>query len=179
MSKFTRFLGPIADGRILICIAIIFAAIFADQITKTHLISFLKTRPGYFQEVTSFLDFVYAWNYGASFGFLRDYYQYSNYLFLTVNCIIVFVLMYILLRSSDLLSSISFALIIGGALGNILDRVARGAVFDFIYFHYGEFSFPAFNLADSFITIGAGIYFIHHYYKHRRSINSSKDSGSE
>ena len=129
--------------------------IFLDQASKTFLIHYLKEQPGYMVELAPMLNIVYAWNYGISFGLFRDYYQYSNYAFLILNSFIIIYLSYIALKSESCLSFICFSIIIGGALGNLIDRILRGAVFDFIYFYYQDFSFPAFNLADSFITIGA------------------------
>lgn len=142
---------------------ILLTLILLDQISKTYLISYLKTQAHYILEITSFLDFVYAWNYGVSFGLFKEYYQYSNYALLALNSLIVIYLCNMLLKSESKLSTWGLKFIIGGAIGNLVDRVFRGAVFDFIYFNYGDLNFPAFNLADSFITIGAGL-FIYDYF---------------
>lgn len=133
-----------------------------DQISKTYLISYLKTQAHFILEITPFLDFVYAWNYGVSFGLFKQYYQYSNYALLALNSLIVIYLGNMLLKSESKLSIWGLNFIIGGAIGNLVDRGIRGAVFDFIYFNYEDLAFPAFNLADSFITIGAVI-FIYDY----------------
>lgn len=141
---------------------LIILLVAADQASKTMLISYLKTQPDYMKEIFPFLDFVYAWNYGISFGLFREYYQYSNYVFLAFNSFIIIYLAYVFYNSQNIFAQIGMALIMGGALGNLFDRIFRGAVFDFLHFHYNEFSFPAFNLADSFITIGA-CFFIYSY----------------
>lgn len=150
----------------ILYISLISIIIILDQWSKTFLITYLKTQPGYYIEITEFFDIVYAWNYGASFGFLRNYFQYSNYFFVTLNSAIVLTLIWILIKSHNIASNIAFSIIIGGAIGNIIDRIIRGAVFDFIYLHYDQFNFyfPAFNVADSFITIGAILYFYNYYF---------------
>ena len=131
--------------------------IVLDQASKTFLITFLKEKPGYMIELMPMLNIVYAWNYGISFGLFRDYYQYSNYTFLILNSVIILYLSYLTIKSDSCLAFLGFSTIVGGALGNLVDRIFRGAVFDFLHFYYEDFSFPAFNLADSFITIGAGL----------------------
>ena len=131
--------------------------IFLDQASKTFLINFLKEKPGYIIELIPILNIVYAWNYGISFGLFRDYYQYSNYAFLALNSIIILYLSYLATKSESCLEFLGFCTIVGGALGNLVDRIFRGAVFDFLHFYYGNFSLPVFNLADSFITIGTGL----------------------
>lgn len=136
----------------------IFFLIILDQASKNFLISYLKTQPNYILEVLPILEFVYAWNYGISFGLFREYYQYSNAVFLVLNSAIILYLFYLTTESKGLLSHIGLVLIIGGAIGNLIDRVAHGAVFDFISLHYSGYYFPAFNAADSFITIGACFY---------------------
>jgi signal peptidase II len=120
-----------------------------DQLSKTYLISYLKTQPRFILEILPFLDLVYAWNYDISFGLFKQYYQYSNYALLISNSFIVIYLISLLLKSESKLALYGLIFIIGGALGNLIDRIIRGAVFD-----YQEFGFPAFNLADSFITMG-------------------------
>jgi signal peptidase II len=62
-----------------------------------------------------------------------------------------------MLKAKTRISSFAFMLVIAGAVGNIVDRIIYGAVFDFIYFHYNDLAFPAFNVADSFISAGAGL----------------------
>lgn len=142
-------------------ISIIILALL-DQATKTYFISYLKTQPHFVLEITRFLDFVYAWNYGVSFGLFKNYYQYSNYVLLALNSLITLYLGNVLLKSSSYIASIGLVFIIGGAIGNIIDRIIRGAVFDFIYFNYHNYDFPVFNLADSFISIGAA-FFVYNY----------------
>lgn len=150
-----------------------------DYLSKLWLIGYLKQIPGMMAELNPFLDIVYVWNYGISFGILREYYQYSNYGLLVVNSLIVAYICYLLWRCCKLHAepvsvsqetlkqvqgdgfsiwmSIGYSLIIGGALGNIVDRLIYGAVFDFIHLHYKDYSFPIFNLADSFISIGVAV----------------------
>lgn len=144
--------------------------VLLDQLSKTYLISYLKTKPHFIVEVAPFLDFVYAWNYGISFGLFRQYYQYSNYALFALNSVITLVLIRLLFKTNDKLSIWTLNIIIGGAIGNLIDRIARGAVFDFIYFNYNGYDFPAFNLADSFISIGAGL-FVYDYYFRKKSLD--------
>jgi signal peptidase II len=59
------------------------------------------------------------------------------------------------IKNNSIVKSISYNLIIGGAIGNIMDRMFRGAVFDYVYLHYHQYGFAVFNLADSYITLGA------------------------
>ena len=146
----------------------ILSLITIDQTSKSYLILYLKTQPGYVLEILPILDFVYAWNYGISFGLLREYYQYSNAAFLILNSLIITYLIYLILKTKTCLSQLGLIFIIGGALGNLADRIFRGAVFDFLYFHYQNLAFPAFNMADSFITIGA-CFFIYDYLFYSKS----------
>ncbi|MDG1436366.1 MAG: signal peptidase II [Rickettsiaceae bacterium] len=141
---------------------LIFSLVIVDQGSKGFFISYLKTQPSYVFELLPILDFVYAWNYGISFGLFREYYQYSNAAFLILNSFIILYLCYFTMQTKSYLSQLGLVFIISGAIGNIIDRIFRGAVFDFIYFHYPGLAFPAFNMADSFITIGA-CFFIYDY----------------
>lgn len=150
-----------------------FLLVFIDQITKTYLVNYLKTQNGMLLSPTSWLDIVYAWNYGISFGLFGSYRQYSNYVFLILNILIIFYLSYLYFKSNSLAQSVAYSFIIGGALGNIIDRIFRGAVFDFIYFHYEQYSFPAFNFADLFINVGVVI-MVFHYILTSKSNQSNK-----
>lgn len=153
--------------------------IFLDQASKTFLITYLKEKPGYMIEMMPMLNIVYAWNYGISFGLFRNYYQYSNYAFLILNSIIILYLCYLTIKSESCLSFIGFSTIVGGALGNLIDRIFRGAVFDFLHFYYKDFSFPAFNLADSFITLGAGLLIWEYLFcSHKKNSEKTLDDAS-
>jgi signal peptidase II len=145
-----------------------------DQLSKWWVIGYLKQQPYFIKTFTSFFDFVYVWNYGISFGLFRNYYQYSNVTLIIVNLIIVIYLWYLLLKSQSAFIYLGYIFVIGGALGNIADRIFRGAVFDFIHFHYSVYSFPAFNLADAFITLGAIIISVDYYQMTQQ--NKSKQS---
>lgn len=148
--------------------------VIIDQVVKWWLIGYLRARPNLTLKITSFLDMVYSWNYGISFGLMRNYYQYSNRFFIVTNIIIVGYLWYLLLKCKRMTSFIGYSFVVGGAIGNIIDRIINGAVFDFIYFHYQDFGFPIFNLADSFISLGV-ILLLCDYYKSKKIVEQQKD----
>jgi signal peptidase II len=139
---------------ILICILVLI-----DQISKIFLIDYIKLQDNWIYSVNSFFDIVYVWNRGISFGLFRDYDYYSNVILSIINTLIVIYLLYFVWngKQSFSWSIYGYIGIISGAIGNIIDRIAHGAVFDFIYLHILDYSFPVFNLADSFISIGAFI----------------------
>jgi signal peptidase II len=104
------------------------------------------------------LNFTLQHNSGAAFSFLSDAGGWQRYFFSAVALLVSLVLVVWLhrLRRDDLLLAVGLGLILGGALGNLWDRVALGYVVDFISVHYRDSYFPAFNIADSAITLGAG-----------------------
>ena len=151
-------------------LSIIVLIIFLDQGTKSFFINYLKTVPGWKITLMPFLDIVYSWNYGISFGMFSNYYQYSNNIFIIINSSIVAYLIVILYKSTTKLEKIGFQMIVAGALGNIIDRIVYGGVFDFIRLHYANLDFPIFNVADSFITIGTIIIIFDNLYAKTRKV---------
>ena len=107
--------------------------------------------------VLPFFDLVRWHNTGAAFGLLSGASGWQNGLFLVLGLALVAYLGSLMRQATaggDTSWALGLALITGGAVGNIIDRVARGYVLDFVFLHYGGWTFPAFNIADSAITIG-------------------------
>ena len=148
--------------------------IILDQITKIWFISYLKNKPDQTLEISSFFDIVYIWNYGISFGMFKEYHQFSNSILLIVNSTIIAYLYYILLKCKSVLSFVGYSSVIGGAIGNLIDRIFRGAVFDFIHFHYKLLEFPVFNLADAFISIGV-MFLLYDNHKVKKLIEENRN----
>lgn len=134
--------------------------IMLDQSSKIYLIFYFKNKSHLRLKIFPFLDFVYTWNHGISFGLFNQYAHYSNIILFVINSTIVMYLIIALVRVKSKPSIYGLVLIISGAMGNLIDRITQGAVFDFIYFNYAELNSPIFNLADSFILIGI-VLFIH------------------
>ena len=107
-------------------------------------------------EITSWLNMTLAHNYGAAFSFLSDAGGWQRWLFTVLASVVTVVLVVWLLRlqANEKLTGASLGLIIGGAVGNLVDRVNLGYVVDFIDVYYRGWHWPAFNLADSAITCG-------------------------
>ncbi|MBP7189855.1 MAG: signal peptidase II [Rickettsiaceae bacterium] len=139
-----------------------------DQASKYLVLSYLKTSPGYVFDISSFLSLVVAWNRGISFGMFGGYDQYSNMVFIVINSAVICYLLYLMTTKISKQTFWSYSLIAGGAIGNVYGRVTKGAVYDFIYFHIGEYGFPAFNLADSFIFIGVCLIVYEMFLESRR-----------
>ena len=111
--------------------------------------------------VAPFFAIVRAWNTGVSFSMFNNYGIKGVYVLSGVALIIVAMLLKWLKTEKSRLVQVALGFIIGGALGNVIDRIHLGAVFDFLDFYIGDHHWPAFNAADSFICIGAGLIVIH------------------
>lgn len=133
------------------------ALVFAvDQITKWAV--FLGMEYQSMIPVLPFFSFVHVHNTGAAFSFLAGAGGWQRYFFLGIGIAASLFILYLLRKhQNDSLMAIGLALILGGAIGNIFDRLWHGFVVDFLYFSYQTYSFPAFNIADSAITVGAAL----------------------
>jgi len=129
------------------------AVIALDQLTKYAVLTNFK--PGEEWPVTSFFSLVLAFNSGAAFSFLAGADGWQRWLFMAIASIACAFMLWLLKRGGSRFFCVGIALIIGGALGNLYDRVAIGRVVDFLLFHYHDWHYPAFNVADSAITVGA------------------------
>ncbi|QIL84996.1 lipoprotein signal peptidase [Vibrio sp. HDW18] len=110
-------------------------------------------------EILPFFNLLYVHNYGAAFSFLSDQQGWQRWLFTGIAFAVTGMLTYWMRRlpASDKWNNIAYALIIGGALGNVFDRVVHGFVVDYLDFYWASYHWPAFNLADSAICIGAAM----------------------
>lgn len=130
--------------------------VLLDQLTKQWVLTDLHY--GQVIPVTSFFDLVLVFNRGAAFSFLADHSGWQRWFFTGLAVLICGWLLALMHRHrEERLQPAAFALIIGGAVGNVIDRLLHGAVVDFLYFHAGRYGWPAFNLADAAITLGVGL----------------------
>lgn len=143
-------------------ISIAFCVAFFDLLTKRITFAILENialeqathNPEI--QVTSFFSLVYVWNYGVSFGMFNSL-QNSQIVFCVLQLTIAIILSFWLYNNQKKHITYALAFIIGGALGNVIDRARYGAVADFLDFHIASYHWPAFNLADSFVFIGVAI----------------------
>lgn len=144
-----------AAGPRLVGYWIALAILVVDQATKYLVHEY--TPYGWSQPVTAFFNLVHVWNYGAAFSFLADAGGWQRFFFggmaLAVSVWLAFMLATPLRRSEQL----AYAFIMGGALGNGVDRALRGYVVDFLDFHAAGWHWPAFNVADIAIVCGAAL----------------------
>jgi len=128
--------------------------ILADQLTKVLILRSFQL--GDVHPITSFFDVVRAHNFGAAFSFLHGASGWQRWFFLGLGLAAAAFIIWMLRRHGhQKLFAWALTLILGGALGNVIDRAIHGYVVDFIQVHAGGWYFPAFNVADSAITVGA------------------------
>jgi signal peptidase II len=110
-------------------------------------------------------------NTGAAFSFLSDAGGWQRWLFLLISLVVSIILVIWLhrLKENQLVMSLSLTLILGGAVGNLIDRIFLGYVIDFIDIYYKNYHWPVFNLADASITLGAALFILKNFFcqKHR------------
>ena len=115
-----------------------------------------------------FLDLTHIHNYGISFGLFSG--LISPWVLIILGLLVVGFIFYLMKGASDRFEEWSLLIIISGALSNIIDRIFNGYVIDFIYFHYKDFFWPAFNFADIYITIGIIMIVINIFRKNNNSM---------
>jgi signal peptidase II len=140
-------------------LGIAFIVILLDQLSKitvSRTFTFGESRP-----VTSFFNLVLAHNPGAAFSFLAAEGGWQRYLFTAIGVGAAAYIVYLLKRhAGQKLFCWALALIMGGAIGNVIDRLVYGHVIDFLDFYAGNWHWPAFNIADSAICIGVALFIV-------------------
>ena len=128
----------------------------SDQFTKIQIIKNITDE--HFIRINSYFFLVHFKNQGAAFSFLSDAGGWQRY-FLSIVATIasVFIIFMIKKHREDTYMALGLSLILGGAFGNLYDRISLGHVTDFLYFHFNDYYWPAFNVADTAITVGAVI----------------------
>ena len=128
--------------------------LIADQITKSLILNHYQLGDSTF--ITSFFNIVRAHNTGAAFSFLADAGGWQRWLFTGIGvAATIFIVWQLRAHPGQKLFSFALSSILGGAVGNVVDRLMHGYVVDFLQFHYAGWYFPSFNLADAAITVGA------------------------
>ena len=165
----------------------IFGIILIDQIAKCFFFFFLTGSafvygpawtvvpvPYLMRHVTNFFNIVFTWNPGTAFSMFRALGDNMPIVMVVATGIIIAILLYYLLRRAKSYERTPLIFIVGGALGNLIDRIRFGAVIDFLDFHIGGAHWPAFNIADSFITIGVCLYILNWWLARRKCLNNIK-----
>ena len=166
---------------------IILAIILLDQFTKGVLINLITGRvpvfapawelipvPYLMAHVTDFFNVVFTWNPGTSFSLFRALGESAPIIIIVLTAFVIGFIAYYMFRRAQIYERLPLAFIIGGALGNLIDRVRFGAVVDFLDFHIGGAHWPAFNVADIFICVGVGLYVLNWILARRRCMRANK-----
>jgi signal peptidase II len=147
--------SPAASARWTRWLWLAAGVVAADQISKAAILAVLREGDG--RAVTGFFSLVLTYNTGAAFSFLATASGWQRWLLAGIAIAATIVIVVLLRRGGSALYSTGLALILGGALGNLYDRLVLGKVVDFLLFHYDRWAYPAFNVADSAITVGAAL----------------------
>ena len=149
-------------------LALALLLVLADQFTKVLILGSYQLGEG--TALTSFFNLVRVHNTGAAFSFLAGASGWQRWFFVGIGVVAVVVIVWMLKsHPGQRLFSLALSCILGGAVGNVLDRLLYGYVVDFLDFHYAGVHFPAFNLADSAITLGASCLILDELLRVRRS----------
>lgn len=144
-----------------VCMLIIGVIVTADQLTKIHIINNVG-QGEFISVIEDFFYITYLENRGAAWGILQN----QRYIFIIITIIFTVAMFIIMIKAQERFLKMTLAFIIGGALGNLIDRIFKGSVADFLDFYIFSYNFPAFNIADIFIVIGTillGIYILFIY----------------
>ena len=169
----------------LVFLPLTVAVILLDYFSKTWIINNVPAYEpeGYIEVIRNFFSIVHVHNHGAAFSFLADREGWQKVLFGAVAVLVSCYLLFLMYRNkaSDLLPNISFALIIGGALGNLYDRVQYSYVIDFLDF-YMEWGgrihhWPAFNIADCGVCVGVFLFVVYEMFFNKKDEEKQDNAG--
>ena len=152
-------------------------ALFLDQLTKQWVIRVFDLYESV--QVLPFFNLTYVRNYGAAFSFLSDAGGWQRWFFTVIAIVVSAVLLWWLKQSKrqEVLLPVAYCLILSGAIGNVADRLIYGYVIDFLDFYYQQWHYPAFNIADSAIFVGAGLLIYDAFF--RQNPDSEKKTESK
>jgi signal peptidase II len=157
-----------ASGSLWPWLGVALAVVLLDQFTKTLIVGTFQ--PGDSRAVTSFFNVVRVHNSGAAFSFLAGAAGWQRWFFSGLGTLAAIFIVWMLRRHGhQRLFGWALALILGGAVGNLIDRLLHGHVVDFIQVHYAGWAFPAFNVADGAITVGAACLILDELLRVRRT----------
>jgi signal peptidase II len=125
-----------------------------DQATKLYCLFVYDLPVREPVELTPFLNLIVVWNRGISYGLFQQHTEVGRWILILVSILAAFGLSYWIRNTSGRLLAASLGLVVGGAIGNVIDRLAYGAVFDFLQLHVGTWSWYVFNVADAAIVAG-------------------------
>ncbi len=158
----SRWLGPLLFAVILI----------ADLVSKEWALATLRGLGRV--EITGFFNLVLVWNPGISFGMFQTDSELGRWLLIALALAIATILVFWLRWEQRLTPKLAIWLILAGALGNVIDRIRHGAVVDFLDFHVFGYHWPAFNVADSAIVVGAVILVVDSLFGERRALTPER-----
>lgn len=147
-----REVGRVSAARLGFGVAL--ATLILDQATKLYALFVLDLPLREPLRLAPFLDLIVVWNRGISYGLFQQHTDLGRWVLITTALAAAVALSIWIARTSVGLLAASLGLILGGAVGNAIDRLAYGAVFDFVHFHVGSFSWYVFNIADAAIVAG-------------------------
>lgn len=154
----------------LVWLGLAMLIVVADQYTKSLIVTAFQLGEGV--SVTAFFNLVRVHNLGAAFSFLADAGGWQRGFFTALGVVASAIMTWLLFRhAGQTLFSLALALVLGGAVGNVIDRIVYGYVVDFLDFYWGSAHFPAFNLADSAITAGAACLILDEFLRSHKKDN--------
>lgn len=149
----------------LIGLATALIVLFVDQMSKEWILYWFDLPLRRTVSVMPCLNFTMVWNHAVTFGMFGGH---GRWLFIVTSLLAVLGLLVVLVRARRRLVSLACGGIIGGAIGNVIDRLRYGAVVDFLHFHIGDWSWYVFNIADSAIVCGVGLWLLDSFLVERR-----------
>jgi signal peptidase II len=161
-------MGRTDNGSWMPWLGVSLAVFIADQFTKVLILGYYRLGDSTY--VTGFFNVVRAHNTGAAFSFLAHASGWQRWVFTAIGvAAAVFIIWLLRSHAGQRLFSFALACILGGAIGNVVDRLIHGYVVDFVQVHWRGWYFPAFNVADSAITIGAACLILDELRRVRRT----------
>ncbi|WP_300710715.1 signal peptidase II [Limnohabitans sp.] len=167
MASSKKFAKSGSGQGLVLWLGIALLVLLIDQFTKVLVLGAFQL--GDSTPVTSFFNLVRVHNHGAAFSFLAGAGGWQRWFFTGIGVVAALFMLWMLRsHAGQTLFCLAISLILGGAVGNVIDRLLHGYVVDFLDFFWGSWHFPAFNVADSAITLGAGLLILDEILRVRR-----------